>query len=244
MLALGQQNEEPSIEALAQMRRAAGFRVDGMLDDAERSLRAAIATLEPHEHALSEVPERFHAFVPAPIDLLAACAHDLGLTLALRGELDAAEDSAHRALQMRTRRKNKEIWRTNALLGRIAALRGEPALARTWYERAGAAYHPAAALARAKDDLEMLVDALRPLFAMAQAARRSIDVWVGDAVPFGGPIAHEEEIRAHLHALADPEGAAPIPTADLPEPLAKALREAWKLGPWPEDDLIPEPADD
>ncbi len=244
MLALGQQDDRPSIEALALMRRAAGFRVDGMLDDAEQALRAALAVLEPREHALSEVPERLHAFIPAPIDLLAACAHDLGLTLALRGELDAAEDAAHRALQMRTRRKNKEIWRTNALVGRIATLRGDPSLSRTWYERAGAAYRPAPALARAKDDLAMLVDALRPLFAMAQAARRSIDVWIGDALPFGGPIAHEAEIRAHLAALADPEGAAPIPSADLPEPLVKALHEAWKLGPWPEDDRIPEPEDD
>ncbi len=244
MLALGQQDDKPSIEALAHMRRAAGFRVDGMLDDAETALRAALAVLEPREHALSEVPERFHAFLPPPIDLLATCAHDLGLTLALRGRLDEAEDSAHRALQMRTRRKNKEIWRTNALLGRIATLRGEPALARTWYERAGAGYRPAPAIARAKDDLAMLIDALRPLFAMAQAARRSIDVWIGEALPFGGSIAHEAEIRAHLAALAEPEGAAPIPAPDLPEPLTRALREAWKLGPWPEDDLIPEPADD
>ncbi|MFO0591456.1 MAG: tetratricopeptide repeat protein [Polyangiaceae bacterium] len=244
MMALGQQNNKPSIEALALARRAAGFRVDGMLGDAESALRKAIEILEPREHSPLEVPERLAPFVPPPIDVLAACAHDLGLTLALRGKLDLAEDSAHRALQMRARRKHKDIWRTNALLGRIARLRGDESLARVWYERAGAAYRPVPALVRAGHDLEMLVDALRPLFAMAQAARRSIDVWIGEALPFGGPIAHEPALRTHLEALADPTAAAPIPDPSLPEPLKKALREAWKLGPWPEDDLIPEPADD
>ena len=257
MMALGQQNDKPSIEALALARRAAGFRVDGMFDDAEVALRKAIAILEErhveagprsfggsHEQPPIEVSERLAAFVPPSIDVLAGCAHDLGWTLSLRGKLDEAEDSAHRALQMRTRRKHKDIWRTNALLGRIARLRGDDSLARVWYERAGAAYRPVPALARAGDNLEMLVDALRPLFAMAQGARRSIDVWIGEALPFGGPIAHESTLRLHLEALADPTAAAPIPDSSLPEALKKALRDAWKLGPWPEDDLIPEPADD
>lgn len=78
----------------------------------------------------------------------------------------------------------------------------------------------------------MLVDALRAA-AMAQAARQSINVWVGDALSFGGEIACETEVRLHLRALADPEAGAPIPSNDLPVALAKALREAWKLGPWP-----------
>ena len=95
MLALGQQNERPSVEALALIRRAVGFRTDGMLAESEASLRTAMAVLEPREHALSELPERLHVFVPAPIDLLSACAHELGFTLALRGRFDDAEDSAH-----------------------------------------------------------------------------------------------------------------------------------------------------
>lgn len=244
MLALGQQNDRPSIEALALIRRGVGFRTDGMLDDAERDIRAALAILEPRETAASELPERLWAFVPAPADLLSACAHELGFTLACGGSLDAAEDLAHRALQTRTRRKDRELWKTCALLARIAAARGETTLARSWSERAGAAFRPVPALARARDDLALLVDALQPLFAMAQAARRTVDPWIGDALPLGGAVPHEAELRVHLAALADPEAGAPIPSGDLPAPLAKALREAWKLGPWPEDDLVPEPADD
>lgn len=240
MLALGQQNERPSVEALAQIRRSTGYRLDGDLGESEACLRAALAILEPLETAASELPERLRAFVPEPIDLLAAASHELGFTLSCRGSLDAAEDAAHRALQMRGRRKSKELWKTSALLGRIAAARGERTLARTWYERAAAAYRPPPVLARANGDLPLLVDALRPVFAMAQAARRAIDPWIGDAISFGGAIPHEAEIRAHLAALADPDAAAPIPSADLPAPLAKALCEAWKLGPWPEDDLVPE----
>jgi len=244
MLALGQQDERPSIEALALQRRAVGFRTDGMLEESEEALRAAIGALEPREHAVSELPDRLRAFVPAPIDLLSLCTHELAFTLAMKGKLDDAEDAAHRALQTRTRRKDRALWKTCALLAKIGALRGDALLERTWSERAGAAYEPVAALRRAKDDVAMLVDALLPLFAMAQAARRSIDVWVGDALSFGGPIACEAEVRLHLKALADPEAGAPIPSAELPEALAKALRVAWKLGPWPEDDRIPEPADD
>lgn len=240
MLALGQQNERPSIEALALIRRGVACRTDGLLSDAEAELRSALAILEPRETEATEVPERLSAFVPAPADLLSACAHELGFTLACGGSLDAAEDLAHRALQMRTRRKDRELWKTCALLARIAAARGEGTLARTWYERAGAAFRPVPALARAKDDLTLLVDALWPMFAMAQAARRTIDPWIGDAFSMGGAIPHEAELRAHLAALADPMAGAPIPSEGVPAPLAKALREAWKLGPWPEDDLLPD----
>lgn len=244
MLALGQQNERPSVEALALIRRAVGFRTDGLLADAERDLEAARAILEPLETAASEVPERLSAFVPAPADLLSACAHELGFTLACRGSLDAAEDLAHRAMQMRARRGDRDLWKTCALLGRIAAARGEATLARGWYERAAAAFRPAPALARANGDAALLVDALWPLFAMAQAARRAIDPWIGDALSLGDAVPHEAELRVHLAALADPEAGAPIPSPDLPRELAAALRQAWKLGPWPEDDLAPEPADD
>ena len=240
MLALGQQNERPSIEALALIRRAAGFRTDGMVADAEASLRAALEVLEPRATAASELPERFAAFVPAPADLLSACAHELGLTLACAGALDAAEDFAHRALQMRTRRRDGSLWKTCALLAKIARARGEANLARTWSERAAAAFRPAPALTRAGGDVALLVDALRPMMAMAVAERRSIDLWVGDAVSFGGAIPHEAELRVHFAALADPEAGAPIPSADLPAPLAAALRAVWKLGPWPEDDLVAE----
>ena len=251
MLALGQQNERPSIEALALIRRAVGFRTDGQLVEAAASLRAALAVLEPRATMASELPERFAPFVAPPADLLSACAHELGFTLACGGSFDAAEDFAHRALQMRTRRKDAALWRTCALLGRIANLRGERTLARTWFERAAAAFHPVAALrratsgdpARAKEDAALLVDAVRPLLALALAARRSIDVWVGDAISFGGAIPHEAELREHLRALADPEAGAPIPSAELPAALAGALREVWKLGPRPEDDLVPEPTD-
>lgn len=240
MLALGQQNERPSIEALALIRRAAGFRTDGMVADAEASLRAALEVLEPRATAASELPERFAAFVPAPADLLSACAHELGLTLACAGALDAAEDFAHRALQMRTRRRDGSLWKTCALLAKIARARGEANLARTWSERAAAAFRPAPALTRAGGDVALLVDALRPMLAMAVAERRSIDLWVGDAVSFGGAIPHEAELRVHFAALADPEAGAPIPSADLPAPLVAALRAVWKLGPWPEDDLVAE----
>jgi tetratricopeptide (TPR) repeat protein len=244
MLALGQQNERPSLEGLALIRRAVGFRTDGLLDDAERELEAARVVLEPRATGASELPERLWPFVPAPADLLSAWAHELGFTLACRGSLDAAEDLAHRALQMRSRRKDRELWKTCALLARIAAARGEAPLARTWSERAGAAFRPAPALARAQADVALLVDALQPLLATAQAARRSIDPWLGDAFPLVGAGPHEAELRAHLGGLADPVCGAPIPSADLPAPVAAALREAWKLGPWPEDDLAPGPADD
>lgn len=244
MLALGQQNERPSIEALALMRRAAGLRTDGMLRDAEQDLRAALAVVEPLETSATELPERLAAFVPAPADLLSACTHELALTLACAGSLDPAEDLAHRALQSRTRRRDRELWKTCALLARIAAGRGDATLARIWDERAAAAFRPVPALARANGDMALLTDALRPLFAMAQAARRSIDPWIGEALSLGAGVPHEAELRVHLAALADPTAGAPIPSPDLPAPLAKALREAWKLGPWPEDDLAPEPADD
>ena len=244
MLALGQQNERPSVEGLALIRRAAAFRTDGLLEESEASLRAGLAVLEPRATALSELPERFAPFVPLPAELLSACAHELGFTLACAGSFDAAEDFAHRALQMRTRRRDGELWKTCALLARLAKARGEETLARTWSERAAAAFRPAPALSRAGGDAALLVDALRPLFAMAVAERRSIDLWVGEAISFGGAIPHEAELRVHLGALADPEAGAPIPPAELPEPLAAALRAAWKLGPWPEDDQVPEAADD
>jgi tetratricopeptide (TPR) repeat protein len=235
MLSLGQQNERPSLEALALIRRAAAFRTDGLLPEAEADLRAALAILEPRAGERSELSERLSPFIRSPADLLAACAHELGFTLARAGALDEAEDFAHRALQMRTRRQDPELWKTCAVLAEVAHRRGEGTLARTWSERARAAYRHVPALARAKDDVALLVDALQPLFAMAQAARRAIDPWLGEALPPGDVVPYAAELRLHLAALADPEGAAPIPSSDLPEGLAKALREAWKLGPWPDE---------
>ncbi|MEZ4313119.1 MAG: tetratricopeptide repeat protein [Polyangiaceae bacterium] len=243
MLSLGQQNERPSIEALALMRRAAGYRTDGMLADAEADLRAALAILEPRERESGEVRSALAAFVPAPAELLSACAHELGLTALLRGGLGKAEDLAHRALQMRARRGDRELWKTCALLAEIALARGEHALSRSWHERAATKFQAAPILGRAKDDMAFLVDGLRPLFATAQAARRRIDVWVGPALRLGEGVAHEGELLVHLAAMADAEAGAPIPAKELPGELAKALREAWKLGPWPEDDLVPEPTD-
>lgn len=243
MLALGQQNERPSIEALALIRRAVGYRTDGLLTESEADLRTALAILEPKETATSELPERLATFVPAPPDLLSSCLHELGFTLACRSAFDAAEDLCHRAMQMRSRRRDRDLWKTCALLGQVAAARGERPLARSWFERAANAFRPVPALARAGGDLPLLIDALWPLFAMAQAARRTLDPWIGSALSLGPNVPHAAEILSHLAALADPQAGAPIPSPDLPSPLAKALREAWRLGPWPEDDLVPEPPD-
>ncbi|MBK8258381.1 MAG: tetratricopeptide repeat protein [Polyangiaceae bacterium] len=240
MLALGQQNGRPSIEAYALIRRAAGYRTDGFLEDAERELRTALSILEAHETDASEMPQRLAAFVPAPVDLLSECVHTLGFTLLGQGRHREAEDLAHRALQTRTRRKDKALWKTCALLAEIAAAQGETVLARSWHERAAQSFRAPPILAQPAADVEQIVDGLRPLLAMAQSARRGVDVWVGPAFSFGGAVPCEAELREHLARLAERDSAAPIPSKDLMPAIAAALRHAWKLGPWPEDDLIPE----